>query len=614
MGITAKSSRAKTTTTTATSSSSATDNNSNRGMGFLLVFFSDDKNSSPGVADAKQIAHRYDNYSLQQSSADSPGNAKPAMKRTNSSNPILTKTQSTISVCAFLVLFSFLLFALSTFEPPIPPHPVAAVSVHRRFLSERPIIHHRGVAGGGGFYYWLDAAAGGIVGRRRTKEAGDEYSSASPPHSFALQGMGRLYRRGTRSMADLLVGHVAEDTTEAEFRLFLRLFHRSGLASRADAVFLFPSSSASRSGFEAVIREENDSFSALLLRQHCAKNHSESKNNAASMEVEKEKWSWSRFDAGRFVKRANHSKGMAAAAAGPMETTLLWGKKIRLNATINGSSSPTTTSSSPTASRDGDSPPPTTRVSYGSVVGFEASELDPENSLSGFLPNPQMSLRRWACYPMLLGRVKRNFKHIMLADVKSTLILGPDPLARVRNRAPESLIYFSTSKETGKRGGGKKSARSGQAANPAVLMGGGRGIRRFSAAMLTEIVRAAMQHNGKRKTGVTESGILTHLLMGSSGEHILKNIKLMPSPDSIPGAGESEEEWGRRYPVIQRGGNYYSGGISSNNNNNNNDHDDDLNSVIMKRICSCDDQDLLSPPVYKDCISSSRELLRSGEI
>ncbi|CAI0374943.1 unnamed protein product [Linum tenue] len=611
MGITAKSSRAKTTTTTATSSSSATDNN--RGMGFLLVFFPDDKNSSsPGagspVSDAKQIAHRYDNYSLSSSPspADSPGNAKPAMKRTNSSNPILTKTQSTISVCAFLVLFSFLLFALSTFEPPIPPHPVAAVSVHRRFLSERPINHHRGVAGGGGFYYWLDAAAGGIVGRRKREEAGDEYSSASSsPHSFALQGMGRLYRRGTRSMADLLVGHVAEDTTEAEFRLFLRLFHRSGLASRADAVFLFPSSSASRSGFEAVIREENDSFSALL-RQHSAKNHSESKNNAASMEVEKEKWSWSRFDAGRFVKRANHSKGgMAAAAAGPMETTLLWGKKIRLNATINGSSSPTTTSSSsPTASRDGDSPP-RTRVSYGSVVGFEASELDPENSLSGFLPNPQISLRRWACYPMLLGRVKRNFKHIMLADVKSTLILGPDPLARVRSRAPESLIYFSTNKETGKRGGGKKSARSGQAANPAVLMGGGRGIRRFSAAMLTEIVRAAMQHNGKRKTGVTESGILTHLLMGSSGEHILKNIKLMPSPDTIPGAGEAEEEWGRRYPVIQRGGNYYSGGISSNNN----DHDDDLNSVIMKRICSCDDQDLLSPPVYKDCHSSSRELL-----
>ncbi|KAJ7942440.1 Transmembrane protein, partial [Quillaja saponaria] len=63
-----------------------------------------------------------------------------------------------------------------------------------------------------------------------------------------------------------------------------------------------------------------------------------------------------------------------------------------------------------------------TRLTYGSVLSFDATELDPENSLAGFLEYVPMSLRRWACYPMLLGRVRRNFKHVMLVDVKNLMV------------------------------------------------------------------------------------------------------------------------------------------------------------------------------------------------
>ncbi|CAN1256270.1 hypothetical protein LINPERPRIM_LOCUS9263 [Linum perenne] len=477
-------------------------------MGFLLVFF----------PDSKPIA----------------------MKRTNSNNPILTKTQSTISICAFLFLFSFLLFALTNFEPPIPPPSSVSAVAPRRFLSER---------GGSSrsparlYYHWF-------TGRRKTEDEGEG-------SDFALQGMGRIYRKGTRSMAELVVGHVAEDTTGDEFRLFLRLLHRSGVTSRADVVFLF-AASGSRSGFETVIREENESFFGLL-QQHCSMNRSDSKSDSDSPP-------WSRFASARFVRKANRKEMSATAAVEPS----LWGKKIRLNGSdINGSDVNSTTES-------------TQGASYGSVVGFDANELDPENSLSGFVHNPVIiSLRRWACYPMLLGRVKRNFKHIILADVKSALILpGGDPLTRVRNRAPESVMYFTAAKHD---------KRGHRTVNPAVLIGGARGVRRFSSAMLTEIVRAAMQqqqqHKRKPSGGVTESTVLTRLLIGSSGEHILKNVKMIASAESITDSGALREAGNHNYSLIQRvnsGGNHM------------------ISSLIMRRICSCDRKDLLSP-VYRDC-------------
>ncbi|KAF2289391.1 hypothetical protein GH714_035762 [Hevea brasiliensis] len=324
--------------------------------------------------------------------------------------------------------------------------------------------------------------------------------------------MGKLYSRGTRAMSDLVVAHVVEDTDEDEFRLFLRLLHRSGLTARADLVFLFGSSSSE-----------------------------------------------SRFEVSEAWKTGNGES--------------VWGKGIRVK------------NSNDSDESEGE----LTQLSYGSVVGFEVSELNPENSLAGFLDHLPMSLRRWACYPMLLGRVRRYFKHIMLVDVKKLLLLI-DPLGRFRNRRPES-VYMSTKQETtsstkhGKRRNNNNKnknsdkSQSHYQVNSAILMGGTRGIRRFSNTMLTEIVRVSMRH--RKGKSITESAILSQL---AGNEHILKNVDLIKLTEPIPVASELSElnstGQGDNYRIIQR---------------DNGNHD--LNSIIMKHICSCE----VDSRVYRDC-------------
>lgn len=216
-------------------------------------------------------------------------------------------------------------------------------------------------------------------------------------------------------------------------------------------------------------------------------------------------------------------------------------------------------------------------LSYGSVVSFDATELDSENSLAGFLDRVPLSLRRWACYPMLLGRVRRNFKHVMLVDVKSVLVLE-DPFGRVRNRSPESVFLF------GKKNSEKTRSTQGRV-NSAVVIGGARGVRRLCNTVLVEIVRAAMQH--KKKNSVSDSVVLSQLV-GNEFMWKSKNVNLIASTESIP---EASSLVGRNsvtgatsllnYAIIQRG-------TSSNNH--------DL-SFIKKEICSS----VVDSSVYRDC-------------
>ncbi|XP_075669799.1 uncharacterized protein LOC142639523 [Castanea sativa] len=214
---------------------------------------------------------------------------------------------------------------------------------------------------------------------------------------------------------------------------------------------------------------------------------------------------------------------------------MLWGKRVqRSNSNINsdGGGEEIETKS--------------TRLSYGLVVGFESSKLDPENSLAEFLDHVPMSLRRWACYPVLLSRVRRNFKHVMLVDVKNSVLLR-DPLGRVMNWSP--VLHNKNSDKT----------QSHFLVNLAVIMGGARGVRRLSNSMLTEIVRAAMQH--KKKNSVTESAILSQLI---ASEFLLKNINLVTNTESIPetsslipGLNSTFATSLSDYAIIQRGnGNY----------------------------------------------------------
>ena len=516
-------------------SKSCKNSGENWGMGFLLVFFPEDTSSSSSSSPTATPTVPFSSSSSSPTppkTTSSPNcNSSKIIRRTNSNNPIITKTQSTISICALLLLLTLLLFTLSTFEPTIP-YPSTTISINktpRRFLSQKPQNKLK----------TAKASYFSMFSRRPEDNKGSEKFRSL----FALQGMGKLYRRGTRAMSDLVVAHVVEETNEAEFRLFLRVLHRSGLTARADVVFVFPSSLfASR--FESLIQEENDSFLKLV-------NYYKKLNGTSHDSV-----SASSFDVSQFLKSEKKQVGEP-----------LWGKRIRVNGDGNFSES-------------GEGEGELTWFRYGSVVGFEASELDPENSLAGFLDHLPMSLRRWACYPMLLGRVRRNFKHVMLVDVKN-LVLFSDPLGRVRNRSPES-VYIRTKQESGSSKHNRKiseKAQSHSQVNSAILMGGARGIRRLSIAMLTEIARVAMQH--KKKSSVTESGILSQLV---GNVHVLKNIDLITSTESIPGmsslTGSNSSLW-NNYSIIQRGGN-------SNH---------DINSIIMKQICSREAES----SAYRDC-------------
>ncbi|KAI4331493.1 hypothetical protein MLD38_029679 [Melastoma candidum] len=137
------------------------------------------------------------------------------------------------------------------------------------------------------------------------------------------------------------------------------------------------------------------------------------------------------FDATHFVRKTRKDK----EAGEP-----LWGKRTRSNYSEAGA-----------AVTDQKS-----RPSYGSMVSFEAAKLDPEGSLLGFLDHVSMSLPRWSCYSMLLGRLRRNFKHVMLIDVKNWVVLS-DPFVEVQDKNSETVVIWGeTNSEDRKRHGRRK--------------------------------------------------------------------------------------------------------------------------------------------------------------
>lgn len=341
-------------------------------------------------------------------------------------------------------------------------------------------------------------------------------------------------------MSDVVVGHVTESVKEPELRLFLRLLLRSGLASRSDVVLIFPSYSHS-SAFETIIREENDSFSKLIR---------EAISNGTTTNSTKS------FDTTQFMKSSLKEKEWGEP---------IWGRSIHNNYSETG---------------EGES----IRMSYGSVVSFVVDELDPENSLAGFLDHVPMSLRRWACYPMLLGRVRTKFRHVMLADVNEVLLLG-DPLSLVRTRSPESVILSAVEAaapggKQGKKHMAKAQAHTDKAVTPAVIMGGARGVRRLSNVMLTEIVRSATATQ-KKKNPVAESTLFNQLV---GNEFVLQNINVVTSAESFPDASSltrlNPKSSLSKHSLVRRGNSNI-----------------DIVSSIMKMICSLE----VDSSVYSDC-------------
>ncbi|XP_076958462.1 uncharacterized protein LOC143634194 [Bidens hawaiensis] len=359
-----------------------------------------------------------------------------------------------------------------------------------------------------------------------------------PPNSPALQGLGTLYVRGTSVTDGLVICHVSSSVTTDELKLFVRTFLRSGLPSKSDLVFVFNSISTIDS-FGFVIREEIDTFLKLVRRSIV--NGSQIVDFPAS------------FDPTRFVKTGQDSD----------RGEPIWGKRVRIE--NNDSSS------------FGDVASELTQLSYGSVVGFGIGELDPDNSLSGLLDRVPMDLRRWACYPMILGRVKRKFKRVMLVDVKEVLLLG-DPLGRIKSPSAESVIFSSTTEQKHGRKVNKlnklnKSHR--KVIDPTLILGGERGVRRLSAAMLTEIVRSTTRQHHKHNS-VTESALLSQL---ASNEFLQKSIRFITT-ESIPDPSQLSGGELANMTVVRSGNSNL-----------------DIGLVIMKHICSFP----IESSVYTEC-------------
>ncbi|XP_076905857.1 uncharacterized protein LOC143561745 [Bidens hawaiensis] len=362
-----------------------------------------------------------------------------------------------------------------------------------------------------------------------------------PPNSPALQGLGTLYVRGTSVKDGLVICHVISSVTTDELKLFVRTFLRSGLPSKSDLVFVFNSISTIDS-FDYVIREEIDTFLKLIIQ------YRENLGNGSQI-VD----FFSGFDPTRFVK-----PGQDSDRGEP-----IWGKRVKTETNNNNNNS-----------SFGDVASELTRLSYGSVVGFGIWELDPENSLSGFLDWVPMGLRRWACYPMILGRVKRKFKRVMLVDAKEVLLLG-DPLGRIKSHSAESVIFSSTMEQKHGRKVNKLNKSHRKVIDPTLILGRERGVRRLSAAMLTEIVRSTTRQHHKRNS-LTESALLSQL---ASNEFLQKSIKFITT-ESIPDPSQLSRVELANMTVVRSGNSNL-----------------DIGLVIMKHICSFP----IESSVYTEC-------------
>ncbi|CAH9102771.1 unnamed protein product [Cuscuta europaea] len=446
-------------------------------MSFLFLFFAENETAA---SKKQRTTHHMALDLFSNPSAFKPINA--LLRRS-----ISTALCSTISIAALLLFFLTLLFFTIYFDP-------AADSAH--------------------------------FSARRLQNPASNYLSI---RHAALQGMGTLYRRGSRAMSNLVVAHAVESLTAHDLRLFLRLVFRSGIYAKSDILLIFRSKSAA---YDRVVAEENGRFLKLL--------HAGNRHNSTDA-----------FDVAHFKISDKKMKESSAP---------IWGRKIRRFPSGGNSTE-------------------STRLSYGSVVGFDADELDPENSLAGFLDHVPMSSRRWACYPMLLGRVRRNFKHVTLVDAKEFLLLG-DPLGRVKNKNPDSVYLRAvTQSQAAKR----LKNLDKKWVTPGIISGGARGIRLFSSTMLTGIVGAAIQH--KKKRPVTELGVINNLVQN---ELVLEKVNLVISGESIPGLS-SLTELNRRpgfsgLPLV-------STTITGNNNGDN-------SLVILKHLCSLL---FLDATVYPDC-------------
>lgn len=326
-------------------------------------------------------------------------------------------------------------------------------------------------------------------------------------------------------MSELIVAHLSEETSPNQLRLFIRTLFRGGAMARADLVVLFPSSPPE--SHASVIQEEIESFRQLV-----------SDRFAAELPVKDRRKSLSAFNFDAYKHLANDSD---------KESRSLWGSSQKQG--VLGASS---TVAFPAGETAGGVVPAARAVAWGSVVGFEAAELNPEDALSGFIDAAGMQTRRWACYEMLLGKVRRRFRHVLAVGVEATLVLG-DPLAATRKRnAPYLLLAYQEEGRRRRRRAGEESKKRRVAASSAAFAGSLKRARELSAAMSVGIVRMALER--RSRAAFHDSAVLSRVVQASEqGEEFLFNQPLLLSLSDNRQArreARSGEEAGKRHPPI----------------------------------------------------------------
>ncbi|CAM6027125.1 unnamed protein product, partial [Sphagnum balticum] len=360
------------------------------------------------------------------------------------------------------------------------------------------------------------------------KELVELQASAAELHGPALQGMGQLFRRGRWAVSELLIAHLSESTSVEDLRLFLRSLHRSGVPARADVVLLFPWRPLPV-GMAAMIDQEDESFRKLLLRSSLQRGDSaitRAPNSTSSSSSSSSSSSIiSVFNAAAYWRSAEtfFSAGNKVRVAEPV-----WG-----SSNINTAHSRSSSSSSSTAARKVQKD---NWGGWGSVVGFDVQELDPGDTLRGFLDHPPAELRRWVCYQILLGTLRHKYRNVLLTEAQGVFVLG-DPLAPARRKSGSLFLFAHESRKWKIWNGLEKEDRDRKVLSTGIVLGGIRPVRSLANAMATEMVKVALKR--KTRQPFHDEALLNFLIIRSSvlRQKVKSHLHIMVDSKDLSSSG-----------------------------------------------------------------------------
>lgn len=463
--------------------------------------------------------------------------------------PIHRKLKSAVSLCVGILVCTIVLFVLVALDPSkVAEEPWRVNSRSPRMRVALPSYRHWSNHGA-----LLDANStdGDEITKRLGRDGREPVHGLEAAGTAALEGMGMLFRRGTRGMTQLVVAHLAESTTVDDLRLFLRGLHRSGMPAHADVVLLFPFRPVATE-FRVVIQEEETYFQKLLSKREEHGRATSRKLVTFSPDVHEPKLSV--FNSGAYTRTPPAAE---LTTTGPHQDVSIWGR--RHNDTSSKTVAPIVDAPEnfqPAVQEDEAVP------HYGAVVGFDVQELDPDDALSGFLQSPPIHLRRWLCYQMLLGMVRHRYRHVLVTETTGVVILT-DALASLKKKDASELHLFATAQKWSDmdpygtnavprmefaygKGVWKsldEEEKRKKVISTGVILGGVRPVRSVAAAMATEVVRVALLR--KSREPFRDASLLSYLVQKSSalGRKVASHLQVHESGsltvNLLPGTSRS---------------------------------------------------------------------------